>query len=86
MTTAAQAQTASVCAPVDKMIAGLRDGTFKERPAGAGVINNMLMRLFINPTTGTFTFIVIRPDGIACIMTAGDGWQWPQEGKPGKEL
>lgn len=84
MTTAAQAQ--AVCMPLDKVIVGLEGGKIQEQSSGAGISAGMLLRLFVNAKTGTWTFLQIRPDGIACILLAGDGWQWPDKKIPGKAL
>lgn len=82
MTTAAPAQL--VCLPMGKMVAGLEGGTIKEQSRGAGVFNSMVARLFVNSKTGTWSMVIFRPDGLACIAMAGDGWQWSKEELPRK--
>ena len=48
-----------------------------EVPISWGLIGNShLIEVFVSPT-GDFTIIVTRPDGLACIMAAGENWQTP---------
>ncbi|MCH7936853.1 MAG: hypothetical protein IH994_07160 [Proteobacteria bacterium] len=48
-----------------------------ELPVSWGLIGNShLIEVFVSPTGG-FTIIVTRPDGLACVMAAGENWQPP---------
>ena len=72
MASAAPAQ--SVCGPIDKL-AGSLSSKYGELPGPLGIVQSMLMRVYVNKTTGTFTILIVRPDGMACVSIAGEGWQ-----------
>jgi hypothetical protein len=45
---------------------------FGEVPIVSGVSLNNAMKFFGNPRTGSWSMIVVRPDGIACVMAVGE--------------
>jgi hypothetical protein len=58
---------------------------YDEHPAGEGATEHgMLARVYASPA-GTWTFVLIRPDGIACVATMGEGWQQSPVKAPGKD-
>lgn len=60
------------CAPHDQAARNL-DARFQERPVAAGVAaSGGLIEVFAAPG-GSFTILVTRPDGISCLVAAGDG-------------
>lgn len=72
----ARAAAAMLCGPRKDVVEDLaRD--HGELPISWGLIGNShLIEVFVSPT-GDFTIIVTRPDGLACIMAAGENWQTP---------
>lgn len=67
------AAQAPQCAPHDRVIA-LLSGKYGEdrRSAGlAGAEGQAIMEIHANEETGTWTIIIIRPDGIACLVISG---------------
>jgi hypothetical protein len=64
---------------------------FGEVPIVSGVSLNNAMKFFGNPRTGSWSMIVVRPDGIACVLAVGEalevsslafaqntGAEWPE--------
>ena len=72
--TPAAAQQAT-CGSADK-VADYLAKKYGEVPEQAGVGGGGgLVVVFSNSQTGTFTIIVRTPDGKACALAAGEGWQ-----------
>lgn len=59
---------------------------FGESPIGVGITQNGIVYVTHNPQTHTFTIIIRRPDGIACLMTGGVGWENVTALTPGRDL
>lgn len=79
---AAQAQQA--CAPRADIVAELQ-AKYGETRRGAGLQNRgSVTEVFASAETGTWTIIVTRPDGVACMMAAGEAWldERPAPGEP----
>ncbi len=38
---------------------------------------NLLIEFFVNPKTSTWSEVVTYPNGISCLVRAGDGWGGP---------
>lgn len=58
----------------------LEDG-YQEVPAGVGLAaNGGLIQLYTSEK-GTFTIILTRPNGMACLMAVGDHWSAVKEPK-----
>ncbi len=47
---------------------------FGESPIGAGLTRGGIFYITENPKTGSFTVLVRRPDGTACVLMGGTGW------------
>ena len=47
---------------------------YGERPVGVGVTAGQLVELLTRPDGASWTILVIRPDGLACPVAAGEGW------------
>ncbi len=70
---AAAAQTA--CAPRDDVLAQLAK-KYSETPIAAGVTNTGgLVEVLTDPKSGTWTIIVTTPQGMSCLVAAGEGWR-----------
>ena len=64
-----------VCLPRADPIFARLNSQFGEILTEAGVdARGNLVRIFSSPETGTWTLLVTRPDGLTCIMAAGEGW------------
>ena len=67
------AQAQAACDARAKIITRLAEN-YQEQPRGRGVTaRSLLMELFISPE-GTWTLLVSQPNGISCLIAAGDGW------------
>ncbi|MDX1402284.1 MAG: hypothetical protein R3245_10205 [Kiloniellales bacterium] len=62
------------CAPHDRLVQSL-EKRYGEQPIGAGVTNNgKLMEVLTSPS-GSWSVIVSSPNGISCLVAAGEGWR-----------
>ena len=68
-------QFRNVCAPYEKLVEML-DKKYSEQKVGRGVNANgsLIYDLYLSKT-GTWSFVVIRPDGTSCIIAHGSEWQ-----------
>lgn len=63
------------CAPRTVIVAGLA-GKYVEDARGVGMTGQgTVLELWHARGGETWTIIISRPDGIACAVTAGTGWQ-----------
>ena len=67
------AHAAGPCYPRDAIHAHLAE-RYGERPVGAGVTAGQLVELLVRPDGASWTILVIRPDGLACPVAAGEDW------------
>ena len=64
----------SACEFRKSLMAKLNTG-YNERPIGIGVASTgNVVELIVSPD-GTWTIMVTKPDGIACIAAVGEDWQ-----------
>jgi len=69
------------CGPTDNLLEGLRDRYDEEivfmSPSENATGHKLTHSLWINPTTGTWSFIVVNKDlGTTCVIASGDNsWQ-----------
>ena len=62
------------CAAYKQMV-GLLTKKFSEAPLAMGTVNeDRLMQLFVSEG-GSWTIIVTKADGMACILAAGQNWE-----------
>ena len=48
---------------------------YRERTVAVGALSNgRLVQVMASPQ-GSFTLLIVGPDGIACLVLSGDGWQ-----------
>lgn len=59
---------------------------YGETIVGAGVVAGGVMFLTSNPTTGTFTIMLRRPDGQTCVLMGGTGYATLEAVKQGQEI
>ena len=69
----AQAQMA--CGTRDSVVAKLGDKYGEVRRGGGLAGPTAIFEIWASEATGTWTILKISPDGMACIMAAGDVWQ-----------
>jgi hypothetical protein len=67
------ATVATPCYPRDAIQAHLAE-RYGERPVGIGVATGQLVELLVRPDGTSWTILVIRPDGLACPVAAGEDW------------
>jgi len=65
---------AQSCAPRDRIVERLAD-TFGEGLAAGGLQSaQQVIEVWAAPETGTWTVLVSRADGIACVLATGTNW------------
>ena len=70
----AQAERA-VCGPRDGVIAKLQK-TYGETRESVGLNGTTaLFEVWTSEKTGSWTILMTRPDGLSCIVAAGENWQ-----------
>ena len=76
--TSCAAQTSQMPSECDSIIKITKhlDVKYHEVPVALGVQpDGRLLEIYASEASGTWTVIVIRPDGIGCIVAAGKGWE-----------
>ena len=81
----ATASHAQVCVPYDAAVLGLQE-RFGELPIVRGLEGGgNIFELYFNPETGTFTALSVTPQGVACMLSAGEFMDFldqPPRGEP----
>lgn len=68
------AQARTVCAERESMITQLKK-QFGESERGVGLSGQKaLVEIWSSEETGTWTIVMTRPNGIACVMASGQSW------------
>lgn len=63
-----------------KQVIDLLAQKYKEAPVAAGVTNNGgLVEVLTDGKGGTWTIIVTTPEGVSCLVAAGEGWRHNME-------
>ena len=71
----AMAQAQPQCNKRDNVLALLAK-KYKETPIAAGVTNTGgLVEVLTDIKSGTWTIIVTTPQGVSCLVAAGEGWR-----------
>ena len=69
---AGPAAAQSQCGPADQVLEGLA-AQWGEYVAFMGIAANGLpLEIMLNPATGSWTALVLLPDGVACVLASGD--------------
>lgn len=51
--------------------------TYDEAPVSLGLqAGGKRLEIFASARTGTWTILSTTPDGEACVVAVGDGWEW----------
>lgn len=62
------------CANHNQMV-GLLTKKYSENPVAMGTVNeDRFMQLFVSPL-GSWTILMTKTDGVACIVAAGTNWE-----------
>jgi hypothetical protein len=84
--TGASAQSRA-CADREQVVARLAE-QYGETLQSVGMNNdNAVLEIYASEDTGTWTILVTRPDGVACLIAAGEMWEGDAAPlvKPGKD-
>ena len=68
-----EAPGAPPCGPADKLQEQL-EKQYGETIVGGGFVNNDIIIITTNPKSHSFTIMMRRPDGIACLLIGGKGF------------
>ncbi|WP_197919304.1 hypothetical protein [Thiosulfatihalobacter marinus] len=76
--TASSASAQANCLPSADLAAALR-AKYGESVTGSGLTRIQggvpaLLQVWISPESGTFTVVIVRASGLACVMAAGENW------------
>lgn len=64
----------ATCLPREHMVDSL-SSRFSETLAGGGLqTEHRLIEIWRSADSGSFTILMTRPDGISCVLAAGDNW------------
>lgn len=75
-TAAAQTQQGRPQCNDRKQVLDLLAKKYKEAPVASGVTNNGgLVEVLSDAKGGTWTIIVTTPQGVSCLVAAGEGWR-----------
>jgi hypothetical protein len=68
------AEAQPMCAPRDKLVT-LLESKYGEQQSGYGLVNaSAMMEVFVS-AKHSFTIISTYPNGLSCIIAAGDNWE-----------
>ena len=80
---------ATQCGPPE-VLTRVLGGTYGEYPVSRGLGsqqgNSVIMETWANPETGTWSIIVNRSDGVACLVASGEAWHVPLAPIPGEPM
>ena len=72
------------CAPYLSVVQRITGPRYKEVKIASGLSGANKAEVFVNPNTGSFTFVVRVPNGLGCILGGGTNWKFHK--LPGREL
>lgn len=71
------------CGPVDVVLKALEDNA-KEVPTGMGRDERGFIAILTLSPDGSYSVLGIRPDGVACLLSTGQGWEAVKSAPAGK--
>ena len=77
----AQAQSRN-CGPHGAVTAHLAERFSESRQMIGLGANNQIVEVYASPESGSWTILVSRPDGLACIVAAGENFEMTQDPLP----
>ena len=83
----AEAQTRQACAERAKVIERLAEKYGETRQSMGLHQNNGVLEVYASSETGTWTILVTMPNGLSCLIAAGQSWEGNAAAliKPGKD-
>jgi hypothetical protein len=83
----AEAETRQACAERAKVIERLAEKYGETRQSMGLHHNNGVLEVYASAETGTWTILVTMPDGLSCLIAAGQSWEGNAAAliKPGKD-
>lgn len=71
----AQAQSRTACAERSQVIARLAE-KYGETLQSLGLHNNnAVVEVYASDSTGSWTILMTKPDGVACLVASGEMWE-----------
>jgi hypothetical protein len=68
------AQAQAMCGERGVVVANL-EKTYSEAPVSIGLASNGSVIEVLASPSGTFTIILTQPNGLSCVMAAGENWE-----------
>ncbi len=68
------AQAQSICGEHSTVVASL-EKTYSEAPVSMGLASNGAVIEILASPSGSFTIILTQPNGLSCVMAAGESWE-----------
>lgn len=68
------------CAPHESVVAQLAEKYGETRQSMGLIQDNQVVEVFASLVTGSWTIIVTRPTGIACLVAAGESFELVKDG------
>ena len=68
------AQAQAMCGERSVVVANL-EKTYSEAPVSIGLASNGSVIEVLASPSGSFTIILTQPNGVACVMAAGENWE-----------
>lgn len=78
-----RAQAPAICAERQAIAESLERGYAETLVAKGLTAGGMLIEVFAAPS-GSFTVLATRPDGLACVLSTGEGWEGAAGIRPGR--
>ena len=63
-----------MCGERSTVVASL-EKTYSETPVSMGLASNGAVIEILASPSGSFTIILTRPNGLSCVMAAGESWE-----------
>lgn len=62
------------CGPREAIVANLEKKHAERRQARGLAGTSALLEIWASPDRGSWTVLITRPDGVACVLAVGDHW------------
>ena len=72
------AHGSALCGDRASLVAELAERYAEKRAAMGMTGKGMMLEILASPDGATWSLIITDPNGVACIVEAGEGWQTPQ--------
>lgn len=71
---ATQGKAQQNCGPVENIFASL-SSQYGERPVAMGLSSQVQIQVWANESTGTWSIVVVSPNGGACLVAEGENYE-----------